>query len=233
MLKPALSLVYVVESLEIAIASFIFAAFLAGLSATLPPGPIFAMTVTESAERGFLGGLMVVFGHALVEALVLIALTLGLGAFLASDSVRISISILGGFFLAWMGQGLVRNAYKGNISVRERSSTETKAMHNPLLRGVLAAVANPYFVIWWAVVGGTFVFRGMELLGLLGPVVFLLCHWASDFPWFSFVSFCVARGRNYFSNTMFRGIIAICGVFLLVLGASFMVEGARFIIERV
>ena len=67
MLKPALSLVYVVESLEIAIASFIFAAFLAGLSATLPSGPIFAMTVTESAERGFLGGLMVVVGHALVE----------------------------------------------------------------------------------------------------------------------------------------------------------------------
>jgi len=46
------------------------------------------------------------------------------------------------------------------------------------------------------------------------------------------VSFFVGRGRDYFSNTMFRGIIAICGVFLLVLGASFMVEGARFIVER-
>jgi len=227
-----LSLVYVVESLEIAIASFIFAAFLAGLSATLPPGPIFAMTVTESAGRGFLGGLMVVVGHALVEALVLIALTLGLGAFLASDSVRISISILGGFFLVWMGQGLVRDAYRGDISIRGRSSTETKAIRNPLLCGVLAAVANPYFLIWWAVVGGAFVLRGMELLGLLGPITFLICHWLSDFPWFSFVSFFVGRGRDYFSNTMFRGIIAICGVFLLVLGASFMVEGARFIVER-
>ena len=227
-----MSLVYVVESLEIAIASFIFAAFLAGLSATLPPGPIFAMTVTESAGRGFLGGLMVVVGHALVEALVLIALTLGLGAFLASDSVRISISILGGFFLVWMGQGLVRDAYRGDISIRGRSSTETKAIRNPLLCGVLAAVANPYFLIWWAVVGGAFVLRGMELLGLLGPITFLICHWLSDFPWFSFVSFFVGRGRDYFSNTMFRGIIAICGVFLLVLGASFMVEGARFIVER-
>jgi len=218
--------------LEVAIASFIFAALLAGLSATLPPGPIFAMTVTESAERGFLGGLMVVGGHALVEALVLTALTLGLGAFLASDPVRISISILGGFFLVWMGQGLVRDAYKGDISIRDKSSTETKAMHNPLLRGALAAVANPYFVIWWAVVGGAFVLRGMELLGLLGPITFLVCHWLSDFPWFSFVSFCVARGRNYFSNTIFRGIIVVCGVFLLVLGATFMVEGARLIIER-
>ena len=190
------------------------------------------MTVTEAARRGFLGGLMIVVGHALVEAVVLIALALGVSAFFTSDPVRVSVSLLGGFFLVWMGRGLVRDAYKGAISIGERASKEIRATSDPLLRGVLAAIANPYFVIWWAMVGGAFVFHGIKLLGLLGPVIFLVCHWASDFPWFSFVSFCVARGRNYLGNRMFRYIIAACGIFLLALGASFAVEGAKLIIKR-
>lgn len=218
--------------METVILPFIFTAFFAGLSATLPPGPIFAMTVTETARRGFVGGFMVVVGHAVVEALVLIALTLGLGVFLTSNSVRTSVSVLGGFLLIWMGQNLVRSAYKGAISIREKAPTKGNVAYNPLVLGVLAAVANPYFIIWWVVVGGAFVLRGMELLGLLGPIIFLICHWASDFPWFSFVSFCVVRGRNYLSDTAFRYIIGFCGIFLLALGASFVVEGARLVIEK-
>lgn len=103
--------------LEIAILSFVFTAFLATLSATLPPGPIFAMAVTEATRRGCVGGFMIVAGDALVGAMVLIALTLGLGAFLTSDTAEISVNVLAGFLLIWTGQVLVRDAHKGAMSV--------------------------------------------------------------------------------------------------------------------
>ena len=218
--------------MAIDIVPFIFTAFLAGLGATLPPGPIFAVTVAEATRRGFVGGFMVVVGHALVEVLAVVVLTLGLGVFLTSNPVRIGISVLGGFFLVWMGQDLARRASRKATFIREEASTEDGVGYRPLLRGVLAAAANPYFAVWWTVVGGAFILRGVKLLGLLGPIVFLVCHWASDFPWFSFVSLSVGRGRSYLGDRAFRWIIGVCGVFLLALGASFVVEGVRLFVER-
>ncbi len=70
------------------VASYVFAAILAGVLGALPLGPDFAVTVTEAAGRGFLHGLMVVVGHASVEAVMLVGLTLGRGAFLRSDPAR-------------------------------------------------------------------------------------------------------------------------------------------------
>jgi len=78
---------------ELSVVSFIVSAFVAGLSATIPPGPIFAMTVTESARRGFRAGMLVVLGHAFVELAVVVAFTLGLGVFIGSDTEKIVISV--------------------------------------------------------------------------------------------------------------------------------------------
>lgn len=217
--------------MDSAILSFILTAFLAGLSATLPPGPIFAMVVTESLKRGFIGGFMVFVGHAIVEVIVVVALMLGFSIFLGSDPTKAFISVLGGFILILMGYDLVKGSYRATIYMPEEAIASKRVAHNPLISGVVAAVANPYFIIWWSMVGGAFVFSGLELLGLMGAVLVLIAHWASDFPWFSFVSYCVSKGRKFLSNKVYRGIIGICGIFLVARGIMFFADGITLILH--
>lgn len=81
------------------LASFIVASFLAGLSATIPPGTIFTMTVAESAEHGSKAGFLVVLGHTFVEVFVVFMLSLGLGLLLSSEPSKMIVGLLGGVVL--------------------------------------------------------------------------------------------------------------------------------------
>ncbi len=207
---------------------FVFTAFLAGLSATIPPGPIFAMVVAESSRRGFAAGLSVVIGHAIVEVFVVFALALGLSVFLGSRFAIITISIIGGLTLIWMAYRLVGGTIKKTESKPEVDGEGVR--YSPAIYGLVAAVANPYFMLWWMTVGGAFIIQGIELLGIVGPLVFLICHWASDFPWFGFISYSFSKGRKFLSDKAYRTIIILCGVFLLGLGVMFVVDGLKMVI---
>jgi threonine/homoserine/homoserine lactone efflux protein len=211
------------------VVSFVFSAFLVGLSATLPPGPIFVIVVTVSLEKGFIHGLMVVFGHAIVEILIIAILLFGLGSFLGSDVVKTFVNIGGGLVLILMGYNLLADSYRDRISTSLKNVLDKSAVYNPLVSGAIAAIVNPYFIIWWTMVGGAFIFKGLELFGLVGIVIFPLIHWASDFPWFSFISYCTSRGRRLLNDKVYRMIVGVCGVSLLALGTMFLVDGFIYI----
>jgi threonine/homoserine/homoserine lactone efflux protein len=204
--------------------SYIFAAYLVGLSATIPPGTIFTMTITESIRKGFKAGFMVILGHAIVEVGVVLMLILGLGLILASEMVRLSIGVLGGCVLLWMGFDTVRGAFRRGINLSDEAFL-LKNSYNPIIRGFIACISNPYFIIWWASVGGTFILNGYEYFGWMSSLVFLIIHWASDFPWFCFIALSVSRGRRFLSKKIYLIIIGICGVSLSILGLIYLKDG--------
>lgn len=98
-------------------------------------------------------------------------------------------------------------------------------LRSPLVRGVLACLANPYFILWWATVGGSFILRGSSILGRIAPLVFLLCHWGSDIPWFTFISHTVGRGRGLLGDKGYRLLLGLCGVSLAALGLIYLRDG--------
>lgn len=213
--------------------SFVSAAFLAGLSATIPPGTVFTVTVTESFKRGFRAGFLVILGHAIVEVGVVVMLTMGLGLFLGSEAARATLGLLGGGVLLWMGYETVRGEYRNGMTLPAEPSEVGYSLYAPLTRGFTACVLNPYFIIWWATVGGSFIVGGFLFLGWLAPLVFLACHWASDFPWFTFVSYSVGRGRRFLNERTYRIVVVICGVILSILGLNFLMDGLILVVRRI
>lgn len=51
--------------------------FLVGLSGALAPGPLLALDIRESTQRGFWAGPYIATGHSLLELLVVILLAIG------------------------------------------------------------------------------------------------------------------------------------------------------------
>ena len=92
---------------------------------------------------------------------------------------------------------------------------------NPYLAGLVTSTANPYFWIWWLTIGSAMVIAGLAG-GILLAAVFMLGHWCADLGWFTLVSAGVSRGRTILSETSYRRIMALCGVFLILFGVYYL-----------
>ncbi|HLE02671.1 MAG TPA: LysE family transporter, partial [Dehalococcoidia bacterium] len=88
--------------------SLFLLAFGVGFSGSIIPGPMLALSIAETARRGFWAAPLVVLGHGLAEAALVAALALGLSPLLQKGPLIAIIGILGGLFLGWMGVRLLR-----------------------------------------------------------------------------------------------------------------------------
>ncbi|MBF7083459.1 LysE family transporter [Desulfallas sp. Bu1-1] len=207
-------------------------ALLVGFSGAMMPGPLLTMTIGETARRGFAAGLLLVLGHAILEITLVGLLVLGAAEFLASGRVHTAIAVVGGAFLVFMGWSMYRDAVKGRVSLQlennnnkeESGNEKVPAGLHPVPAGILISLSNPYWSLWWATVGLTYITTSMAR-GVSGLVAFLSGHLLADLLWYGAVSGAVAGGRRFMSQAVYRGLIVACGIFLVGLGAYFVYSG--------
>jgi threonine/homoserine/homoserine lactone efflux protein len=201
--------------------------FTLALSGILTPGPILTVTIAESARRGFKAGPLIISGHALLELMVVLAIILGLGAYLKSALVMGIIASLGGAMLIWLGIGMVRTA--GSLSIgAQKAGDNLEHTPHPFVMGILASISNPYWTLWWATIGLGYLVAAMKL-GLGGVVIFFLGHITADFAWYSIVSLGVSRGKALVKDKTYQIIIRFCGLFLLGFGVWFLVAARGYL----
>jgi len=204
------------------LAALALTSFGVAFSGAMMPGPMLTLTVAESARAGFWRGPLLVLGHALLEALLLALLYLGLAEQVQRPAAFILIACLGGLLLAWMGAGMLRGLSALSLQL-DATGEATKTMH-PVLAGALISLANPYFLIWWATIGlGYLAVAGR--VGLAGVIVFYLFHILADLVWYAFISGTVHSGRRFLSDRIYRGLVACCALFLIVFGGWFGWQG--------
>ena len=200
--------------------------FVVGLSGALMPGPVLTLTVAESARGGWVSGPLVAFGHGVLELLLLVAVMLGLGAFLTSGASVTAFGLIGGATLILMGALTVRGAFgsKG-VSFDSMSASPRSSAHATALKGALTSVSNPYWVIWWATIGlGYLAVAGR--LGFYGVAAFYCGHVLSDVLWYTAVGVMVSSGKKALGGRAYVALLAICGLFLVFFGGYFMIKGA-------
>lgn len=194
-----------------------------GLSGAMTPGPLLMVNIAEVAKRGFWAGPGVALGHSLLELFTVILLAMGLSPLLQSGVVPGVIGLLGGLFLLWMSTNMIRSAPTLSLSRTVLSTTAT-SRSGPVIAGVTASISNPYWLLWWATVGASFLTTSMAW-GVAGVAAFYLGHISADFTWYTFVAAIVATGRRYLTDSVYRGLIFACALFLLALGVLFVLAG--------
>ena len=215
---------------------FALTSFAVGLSGSLVPGPMLTVTITDSMKKGFKAGPLIVLGHIMAELILVILIIGGLSWLISSKTATMFIGIFGGLTLMVMGYQTARSTEEiSEISILSEgdnlSSGDDK--HSPgygsVFRGFIASVSNPYFFIWWATIGCTFIFKGLELAGIFGVFAFFIGHWTSDFGWYSLVSFFTNKGSGVMEARHYKMIMAVCGVFLIILGIYFVLSSQNII----
>lgn len=201
--------------LTIFVSSFVIA-----LSGALMPGPLLTVTISESSRRGFAAGPLLIAGHAILELALVVALLLGLAPFFQMPVIFVATAITGAFILLWMAFNMFRSLPTLSLSLEENKKSE----NHPIVSGILMSVANPYWIIWWATIGLGYILYSWRF-GLWGVAFFFTGHILADLIWYSMISAAVARGRSFLNDRLYRGLIAVCAVFLVLFACYFAYAG--------
>jgi len=236
---------------------FAVTSFLVGLSGALVPGPMFTVTISDSLKKGFIAGPLVTSGHIFTEICLVLLLLFGLGWLIGSSTASLIIGILGGIVLIFMGLQIFKETPElesisaknpddtsdsSNISSKQVSPeynqknllssdllNKNSSSFRSIINGVLTSLSNPFFFIWWATIGGAFIFKGMAMAGFLGILAFLLGHWLSDFTWFSTVSYLSSRSSILLKPNNYKIIMRVCGAFMVFVGGYFFINSVGVI----
>jgi threonine/homoserine/homoserine lactone efflux protein len=205
--------------------------FLVGLSGAVAPGPLLTYNIQLTCKKGFWIGPKLVLGHAILEGILILGLIWGLGRFIQLPATRIIIGILGGLMLIWMGYDLAfKESRKGSIasSLEVASTIETPPTIGmtelpPVLAGIVISISNPYWLMWWVMVGLAMITQASNF-GWMGVGSFYLGHISGDLGWYSLISGALVRGRRFISDRVYRWLLFICGLFLIFLALVFIYD---------
>ena len=206
--------------------------FLVALTGAMSPGPLLTYTIIKSVQakkRGYLMGLWIIIGHAILEMVIIIFLLLGFSFVLQNIIVVRSIGIIGGLILIGFGASIIRDVYRGSVSTSfldsaessegKPASTENSRLGNPILGGIVVSMTNPYWWVWWATIGFAFIIQfDISFRQWPNLIAFFLGHEAGDLIWYIIVSTLAFLGLRHLNKKVYYGILIICGIFMILFG---------------
>jgi len=200
-----------------------FSALTVGFSGAMMPGSLLTYTIQQSLKTGARAGVLISLGHAILELGIIFLIILGLGAVLQSDLAQAVIGLAGGALLIIMGIQMLQGALRNTVRI-QTEDTNTKSKNYKLaLSGALISAANPYFLLWWAVIGLGFIMQSYAALGTAGVAVYYFGHITADFIWYVSISALIGRTRHFIKEKPYRILIGALGGLLVYFGITFIV----------
>ena len=202
-------------------------ALVVGLSGAMMPGSLLTYTIRKALSEGPRAGFIIVAGHALLELALVIVIFLGFDMVLQSKAAQVGIGLVGGALLACMGVDMIRSSAKNKLAVQmDSDKTGSGSM---IVYGAVLSATNPYFLLWWAIVGLGFIMQSYQSMGWMGAGIYYLGHIAADFGWYGLISIVVGKTRKFIKEKPYRVIIMILGAMLIFFGIKFIIGAVGLI----
>ena len=207
----------------------IFAVYLFSFSmaigAVLTPGPVTTAIISQAARLGWKTGVLVSIGHAVIELVMVVLITLGLSSVLGSPAAQIIIAILGGLLLLYMSFTMFNDVFKGRtvLPAKEEGATDTSPARLMGL-GVLTSLSNPFWYAWWMTAAAVFLLQAKSVSWMI-VVGFFFGHVSADFLWNMILSSIVGVGGKLITDKVYAGLVSICAAYLVYLAVTFLITG--------
>ena len=127
-----------------------FAYVMIGLAIAMPVGAMTVEMTKQGLKNGFLHGWAVGIGGMTIDALLIVALYLGLAKFLALPYIQMPLWIIGAIFLFILAYDSIKNADKDISLAGEKVQ---KSFFSTYRNGLLVAVSPGNLVFWISVFG--------------------------------------------------------------------------------
>lgn len=194
-------------------------------SGAIMPGPVLTYTIRQSLVSGPKAGFLIMLGHAILEMALIGLIFLGFDVLLQSDAAQTAIGMVGGLLLVYLGYDMISSAIKNKVHIKVEGGR--RGSRGMILSGLLISASNPYFLLWWAIIGLGFLLGAYKSFGVAGVAVFYLGHILADFLWYGAISTLIGKTRRFISERLYRGIVIGLGCLLVYFGGSFVYQAVR------
>jgi len=199
---------------------FLSSVALVSISGVMIPGPMFAVAVARSYRSQFVG-LKIALGHAIVEVPLMLLIYFGFGRFFEKEPVQITLYLVGGAILVWMGINMFRK--RGSV-VEKGKELRCRSV----VAGVVTSLLNPFFFLWWAAVGSMLIMKSLTF-GFTGFALLITVHLLCDFGWLASLSVLVYRTKSLWGGKVQVGLLTACSLLLIGFGGWFLSSGFRLV----
>ena len=191
-----------------------------GLSAGFAPGPLLMLVISETLQHDIRSGVKVALAPIITDLPIIILTLLILAKLSNFHNILGIISLIGGFFILFMGYASIRT--KGI----ELNLPETKP--KSLTKGILANALNPHPYLFWFSVGAPTMTRAMRH-DMIAPLVFVSSFYVSLVGSKILLAILVGRSKSFLEGNLYIYTMRFLGLVLCILAVALFRDGLKLL----
>ena len=200
--------------------SFLIAGTILGFSAGIAPGPLLALVISETMEHGVRSGVKIALAPILTDLPIILITLLILAKISHFQNILGIISIIGGFFILFLGIESMRSkAVDLNLN---------KSTPKSLQKGILANVLSPHPYLFWFSVGGPTTIKAIDV-NLFAAISFILSFYVLLVGSKIVLAILVGKSRSFLTGNKYIFTMRLLGVVLIIIAGFLFRDGLHML----
>ncbi len=194
---------------------FIMGSFL-GLAAGTSPGPLLAVTISETLQHGKWEGIKVAVSPLITDLPIILSVLFVLSHLTSSNFIIGIIAFFGAAYLIYSGIE--------SLKIKKDSVEFDVEKKDALKKGIIVNFGNPHPYIFWISIGGPIILKSLNthvsatILFIIGFYIFLVGSKAV-------VAMIVERSKSFINSEYYFSIIRALGIAQIIFGLTFIKVG--------
>lgn len=187
-----------------------------GFAAGTSPGPLLAVTISETLQHGKWEGIKVAISPLITDLPIILSILFILSHLTNYNSVIGIIAFFGAFYLIYSGME--------SLKIKKRSVGLRLEKRDALKKGIIVNFGNPHPYIFWISIGGPIIFKTLNthisatVLFILGFYIFLVGSKV-------IITLLVEKSKSFINSKYYFSIIHILGIAQIIFGLAFIKMG--------
>ncbi|MGE5382266.1 MAG: LysE family translocator [Omnitrophica WOR_2 bacterium] len=187
-----------------------------GLAAGTSPGPLLAVTISETLQHGKWEGVKVAVSPLITDLPIILSVLFVLSHLTSSNFIIGIIAFFGAAYLIYSGIESLK-IKKGSVEL----NIEKK---DALKKGIIVNLGNPHPYIFWISIGGPIILKSLNIhvsatiLFIIGFYIFLVGSKVV-------VALIVERSKSFINSKYYFSIIRALGIAQIIFGLTFIKVG--------
>ncbi|MDQ1276539.1 MAG: hypothetical protein QG610_2117 [Euryarchaeota archaeon] len=187
-----------------------------GLAAGTSPGPLLAVTISETLQHGKWEGIKVAVSPLITDLPIILAVLFVLSHLTSSDLFIGIIAFFGASYLIYSGI----ESFKIKNDSLELNIEKTDA----LKKGVIVNFGNPHPYVFWLSIGGPIIFKSLSI-HIWATILFIAGFYLLLVGSMVIVALIVEKSKYIINSSYYFSIVRALGIAQIIFGLTFIKVG--------
>ncbi len=200
---------------------FLTIGILLGLSAGLIPGPLLTLVITETLQYDVKAGIKVSIVPIITDAPIIIAAFLLIPQLTNFNNILGIISIIGAFFILFMGYESIKTQGITNFEFQAIKSRS-------LTKGILANILSPNPYLFWLSVGTPILAKALAI-NIFTPFIFIVSFYICLVGTKIILAILVGKSKTFLSGNKYIYTMRFLGIVLGIFAIFLFLDGLELL----